>query len=70
MQLFCISSLRRSPSVHLPSVLHEKAVDEYGAGQRSQRRLDFPLPPRAAETAARLPQVQQGGGLQTGSARV
>ena len=63
-------SPRSCASVHVPGVLHEEAVDEHGAGEGQERGHHLPLPPGAAQAAARLPPVHQGGGLTAGGAHI
>ena len=45
-KLFYVHSVRLNPTVLVPSVLYEEALDEHGAGKRQKCRPHLPFPPR------------------------
>ena len=67
---FHCSIFRTQLPVYLPSFLHAKAVVKHGAGEGQVCRHHLPLPPGAAQAAARLPPVHQGGGSHPRRARL
>ena len=45
-KLFYVHSVRLNPTVLVPSVLYEEALDEHGAGKRQKCWPHLPFPPR------------------------